>query len=83
MTDEPVAMGTLSWTSDGRRLLYLVPESGGPPARWTIRSIDAAGGRPSTVLVHGVSFFDLGPDAPALGSSWSLKPRHERGIRWA
>ena len=60
VTGELVEMGTVHWTPDGRRLLYLVRESGEPNARWTIRSADAAGGGPSSALVEGVQSFDLG-----------------------
>jgi hypothetical protein len=59
VTGSPPAWGPVVWTQDGQRILYLVPEPGGGPARWTIRSIDAAGGSPSEVLVEGVQSFDL------------------------
>jgi hypothetical protein len=56
----PVWMGGIAWSADGRQLLYLSPEPGPGPPRWTIRAVDAAGGRPSSVLVEGVRSFDLG-----------------------
>ena len=60
-TGELVAGGTVAWTPDGRELVYLVREAGDSAARWTIRSIDAAGGSQSSVLVRGVQSFDIGP----------------------
>ncbi len=59
-TGELVAEGTVTWTPDGQRLLYLVREAGASAASWTIRSIDVAGGSQSSVLVRGVQSFDLG-----------------------
>ena len=52
VTGELVAGGTVAWTPDGRSLLYLVREAGDAAASWTIRSIDAAGGSQSSVLVR-------------------------------
>ncbi len=60
VTGELVAGGTVAWTPDGRGLLYLVREAGEAAASWTIRSIDAAGGSQSSVLVRGVQSFDIG-----------------------
>ncbi|HTE65638.1 MAG TPA: hypothetical protein VK736_05225, partial [Candidatus Binatia bacterium] len=60
VTGELVAGGTVAWTPDGRGMLYLVREGGDSAASWTIRSIDAAGGRQSSVLVRGVQSFDIG-----------------------
>ena len=60
VTGELVEGGTVAWTPDGRGLLYLVREAGDSAAGWTIRSIDAAGGSPSSVLVRGVQSFDIG-----------------------
>lgn len=60
VTGELVAGGTVAWTPDGRGLLYLVREAGDSAASWTIRSIDAAGGSQSSVLVRGVQSFDIG-----------------------
>ncbi len=60
VTGELVAGGTVAWTPDGRGLLYLVRETGNSSASWTIRSIDAAGGSESSVLVRGVQSFDIG-----------------------
>lgn len=57
---EPVWLGGFSWTGDGRQLLYLSPEAGSGPTRWTIRAVDAAGGSPSLAVVEGVRSFDLG-----------------------
>ncbi len=57
---DPVWMGGIAWTQDGRRLLYLSPEPGDGPKRWTIRAVDAAGGSPSSIVVEGVRSFDLG-----------------------
>ncbi len=59
-TGELVFGGSVAWTPDGRRLLYLVREVG-DSAVWTIRSIDATGGSQSSVLVQGVQSFDIGP----------------------
>ena len=56
----PVWMGGIAWSADGRRLLYLSPEPGDDPKRWTIRAVDAAGGSPSSAIVEGVRSFDLG-----------------------
>ena len=61
VTGELVAGGTVAWTPNGRQLVYLVREAGDPAARWTIRSIDAAGASQSSVLVRGVQSFDIGP----------------------
>ena len=60
VTGELVEGGSVAWTPDGRGLLYLVREAGDSAATWTIRSIDAAGGSPSSVLVRGVQSFDIG-----------------------
>ncbi|HEX5822834.1 MAG TPA: hypothetical protein VFY18_00110 [Candidatus Limnocylindrales bacterium] len=60
VTGELVAEGTVTWTPDGRGLLYLVRDAGDAAASWTIRSIDAAGGSQSSVLVRGVQSFDIG-----------------------
>ncbi|HYN70437.1 MAG TPA: hypothetical protein VEX41_09530 [Candidatus Eisenbacteria bacterium] len=60
VTGELVAGGTVAWTPDGRGLLYLVRETGNSSASWTIRSIDAAGGSQSSVIVEGVQSFDIG-----------------------
>ena len=60
VTGELVAGGTVAWTTDGQRLLYLVREAGDAAATWTIRSIDAAGGSQSSVIVEGVQSFDIG-----------------------
>jgi hypothetical protein len=57
---EPVAFGSITWTPDSRRLVYLVPESETDPIRWTVRSIDIDGAGPSKTLVMGVQSFDLG-----------------------
>jgi hypothetical protein len=59
VTGELVVGGTVAWTPDGR-LLYLVREAGDSAASWTIRSIDAAGGSKSSVLIRGVQSFDIG-----------------------
>ena len=63
-TGELVTGGTVAWTPDGRKLLYLVREAGDSAASWTLRSIDAAGGSQSTVLVRGVQSFDIGRPRP-------------------
>jgi hypothetical protein len=60
VTGELVVGGWFDWTPDGRELLYLVREAGDSAASWTIRSIDAAGGSRSSVLVRGVQSFDIG-----------------------
>lgn len=60
VTGELVAGGTVAWTADGRRLLYLVRDADDPASSWTIRSVDAAGGGQSSVLVRGVQSFDIG-----------------------
>ena len=57
---EPVWMGGVAWTGDGKQLLYLNPEPGDSPMTWTIRAVDAAGGSPSVAVVHGVRSFDIG-----------------------
>ena len=59
-----LVVGPVAWTPDGRGLLYLVREAGAAAASWTIRSIDAAGGSDSTVLVRGVQSFDIGWSRP-------------------
>lgn len=59
-TGELAVVGSVAWTPDGRSLLYLVREAGDAAASWTLRSIDAAGGSPSAVLVRGVQSFDIG-----------------------
>lgn len=59
-----LVVGSVAWTPDGGKLLYLVREVGASPARWTLRSIDAAGGSDSTVLVRGVQSFDIGWPRP-------------------
>ena len=59
-------MGGLTWTPDGRQLLYPSPEPGDAPKRWTIRAVDAAGGSPSSALVEGVQSVD--PWQPPLSS---------------
>ena len=60
VTGELVEGATAAWTPNGRGLLYLVREAGDAAASWTIRSIDAAGGSQSSVLVRGVQSFDIG-----------------------
>jgi hypothetical protein len=60
VTGELVAGGTVAWTPDGQRLLYLVRDGGDAAASWTIRSVDAAGGSQSSVLVRDVQSFDVG-----------------------
>jgi WD40 repeat protein len=57
---EPVALGSVGWMPDSRRLVYLIPESGTDPIRWTVRSIAIDGAGPSKALVLGVQSFDLG-----------------------
>jgi hypothetical protein len=64
VTGEFVELGSVAWTPDGRKLLYLVREAGDSAASWTLRSIDAAGGNESTVLVRGVQSFDIGWPRP-------------------
>ena len=64
VTGELVEWGSVAWTPDGRKLLYLVREAGDSAASWTLRSIDAAGGSESTVLVRGVQSFDIGWPRP-------------------
>ena len=64
VTGELVEGGTVAWTADGRGLLYLVREEGDSAASWTIRSIDAAAGSRSSVLVRDVQSFDLGWPRP-------------------
>jgi WD40 repeat protein len=59
-TGELVVGDTVAWTPDGRALVYLVREAVDSPASWTIRSIDAAGGRQPSDLVRGVQSFDIG-----------------------
>ena len=59
-TGEFVARDSVAWTPDGGTLLYLVRDADVSRASWTIRSIDAAGGSESTVLVRGVQSFDIG-----------------------
>jgi dipeptidyl aminopeptidase/acylaminoacyl peptidase len=56
----PVWMGGIAWSPDGRQLLYLSPEPGAGPKRFTIRAVDAVGGSPSSVVLEGVRSFDLG-----------------------
>jgi dipeptidyl aminopeptidase/acylaminoacyl peptidase len=63
-TGEMVAEGSVVWTADGRKLLYLVPEADDTGASWTLRSIDAAGGGESSVVVRGVQSFDIGRPRP-------------------
>lgn len=61
MTGELVTGGTVAWTPDSRRLLYLIREGGDSAAySWTIRSIDASGGGQSSDIVRGVQSFDIG-----------------------
>jgi WD40 repeat protein len=64
VTGELVEGGSVAWTPDGRKLLYLVPEGGDPATSWTLRSIDAAGGNESSVLIQGVQAFDIGRRRP-------------------
>jgi len=59
-TGELVAGGTVTWTPDGRGLLYLVREASDAAASWSIRLIDVAGGIQSSVLIRGVQSFDIG-----------------------
>jgi hypothetical protein len=56
----PVWIGGISWSPDGQRALYLSPEPGAAPTRFTIRAVDAVGGSPSSVILEGVRSFDLG-----------------------
>jgi Tol biopolymer transport system component len=56
----PVWMGGIAWSPDGRQLLYLSPEPGAGPKRFTIRAVDVVGGSPSSVVLDGVRSFDLG-----------------------
>ena len=56
----PVWLGGIAWSPDGRQLLYLSPESGAGPKRFTIRAVDAVGGSPSSVVLGGVRSFDVG-----------------------
>jgi hypothetical protein len=65
VTGELVAGGTVAWTPDGRLLLYLVRDGGDAGPSWTLRSIDAAGGSQSSVLVREVQSFDIGWPRPA------------------
>jgi hypothetical protein len=60
VTGEFIELGSVAWTPDGRKLLYLVREAGDSAATWTLRSIDAAGGSESSVVVRGVQAFDIG-----------------------
>jgi hypothetical protein len=64
VTGELVEGGSVAWTPDGRKLLYLVREGGDPATSWTLRSIDAAGGSESSVLIQGVQAFDIGRPRP-------------------
>ncbi len=61
---EFIELGSVAWTLDGRKLLYLVREAGDSAASWTLRSIDAAGGSESSVVVRGVQSFDIGRPRP-------------------
>jgi len=60
ITGELVEGGSVAWTPDGRGLLYLVREAGDAAPSWTLRSIDAAGGIQSSILVRGIQSFDIG-----------------------
>ena len=64
VTGELVAGGTVAWTPDGRKLLYLVREEGdSQPAGRSVRSMQpAAASRP--LLVRGVQSFDIGWPRP-------------------
>ena len=64
VTGEVVMEGSVAWTADSQALLYLVHESGYGAASWTIRSIDAAGGSQSSVVIRDVQSFDLGWPGP-------------------
>lgn len=64
VTGEFVEGGSVAWARDGRELLYLVREGGDPATSWTLRSIDAAGGSESSVLVRDVQAFDIGWPRP-------------------
>jgi dipeptidyl aminopeptidase/acylaminoacyl peptidase len=64
VTGELVEGGSVAWTPDGGKLLFLVPEDGASPASWVLRAIDAAGESESTVLVRGVQAFDIGGPRP-------------------
>jgi hypothetical protein len=64
VTGELVEWGSVAWTPGGRKLLYLVREAGDSAASWTLRSIDAAGGSESSVLIQGVQAFDIGRPRP-------------------
>jgi Tol biopolymer transport system component len=56
----PVEMGGIAWSPDGRQLLYLSPEPGAGPNRFTLRAVDVVGDSPSSVVLEGVRSFDLG-----------------------
>jgi hypothetical protein len=64
VTGELIVGGTVAWNPDGRGLVYLVDEAGDDAYSWTIRSIDAAGGSQSSLLVRGVQSFDIGWPRP-------------------
>ncbi len=64
VTGELVEWGSVAWTPDGEMLLYLVRDPGDTAATWTLRSIDAAGGSKSSVLIPGVQSFDIGWPRP-------------------
>ena len=65
VTGELVTGGTVAWTPDSRRLLYLIREGGDSAAySWTIRSVDATRGGRSSTLVRGVQSFDIGWPRP-------------------
>ena len=61
-TGELMVDGTVAWTPDGRALLYLIFDGGsGNASTWTLRSVDATGGSPSSVVIDDVQSFDVGP----------------------
>jgi hypothetical protein len=64
VTGELVEWGSVAWTPDGRKLLYLVREAGDSAASWTLRSIDAGGGSESSLLIPGVQAYDIGRPRP-------------------
>jgi WD40 repeat protein len=56
----PVWMGGIAWSPDGRQILYLSAVPGDGPKRWTVRAVDTAGDSPSSVVLEEVRSFDLG-----------------------
>jgi hypothetical protein len=60
LSGTPIWGAGVAWPPGGAQLFYLSPGQADGPTRWTLHSVPSAGGGPATVVLEGISSFDLG-----------------------